>query len=295
MSFKRNGIDVSAWQDTIDWDVVKKHVDFVIIRAGYGQNHIDSQFKRNQSECERLGIPYGVYWFSYALTEADAKREANFCCDLLKNHNPTYPVCFDYESDSFNHAMRNHADVTKKKLIAIAKAFLRQVEKRGYYAMNYSNPDFLNRGFSELKKYDLWLAHWTGKKPSRDCGIWQSTSHYTVAGISGYVDRDFAYKDYPFIIKEMNNKRYNIIVNEILEGKWGNGEERKTKLEAAGYSYPTIQELVNKKIIACNNVAHEVIEGLWGNGEERKVKLEKAGYPYSFVQSLVNAYLKAGE
>jgi hypothetical protein len=93
----------------------------------------------------------------------------------------------------------------------------------------------------------------------------------------------------------MNDKRYNTVVNEILNGKWGNGEERKTKLEAAGYPYATIQDLVNKKIIACNNVAHEVIEGLWGNGEERKVKLEKAGYPYTFVQSLVNAYLKAGE
>ena len=84
------------------------------------------------------------------------------------------------------------------------------------------------------------------------------------------------------------------VVNEVIDGKWGNGEERRNKLKADGWDATYIQSLVNKQIIACNNVAHEVIEGLWGNGEERKNRLKAAGYPYKFVQSLVNAYLQSG-
>ena len=88
-----------------------------------------------------------------------------------------------------------------------------------------------------------------------------------------------------------NYDKITTIVNEILDGKWGNGDIRKQRIMKAGYSYSFIQSLVNKQIIACNNVAHEVIEGKWGNGNERKRRLKAAGYPYNFVQSLVNAYL----
>ena len=100
--------------------------------------------------------------------------------------------------------------------------------------------------------------------------------------VNGRYIRGFITPDYNKLVK---------VVNEIIDGKWGNGEERRNKLINAGYNYSYVQKLVNKQIIACNNVAHEVIDGLWGNGAERKKKLEAAGYPYKFVQSLVNAYL----
>ena len=64
------GIDVSEHQGTIDWNQVKGNIDFAILRAGYGNNNIDKQFIRNICECNRLGIPVGIYWFSYAYTIA---------------------------------------------------------------------------------------------------------------------------------------------------------------------------------------------------------------------------------
>lgn len=87
------------------------------------------------------------------------------------------------------------------------------------------------------------------------------------------------------------------IVQEVIAGKWGNGEERKQKLTDAGYDYATVQKAVNKACAAPakksnKEIAEEVIKGLWGNGEERKQKLTKAGYDYSTIQKLVNAMCK---
>ena len=74
----RKGIDVSKWQGSVDWQAVKDDgIEFAMLRAGYGQGNIDPQFERNASECTRLGIPFGVYWFSYAYTPEMARREAS--------------------------------------------------------------------------------------------------------------------------------------------------------------------------------------------------------------------------
>ena len=93
-----NGIDVSSHQGKINWAEVKNSgVDFAIIRCGYGQNNPsqdDMFFARNVSECERLGIPYGVYLYSYALTENDAYSEAQHALRLIKGHNPKYVFPF---------------------------------------------------------------------------------------------------------------------------------------------------------------------------------------------------------
>ena len=100
----KKGIDVSEHQGVIDWNAVKdSDVEFVIIRCGYGDNYTsqdDKQWLRNVSECERLGIPYGVYIYSYAQTTAQAKSEADHVLRLLKGHNPTYPVYYDMEDSS---------------------------------------------------------------------------------------------------------------------------------------------------------------------------------------------------
>ena len=89
------GIDVSYVQGVIDWDRVKASgkVDFAILRAGYGKesSQVDDQFARNYSECKRLGIPVGVYWYSYATTAAEAKREAQVCLDTIQGKQFEYP------------------------------------------------------------------------------------------------------------------------------------------------------------------------------------------------------------
>lgn len=200
-------IDISKFQGNVDFSKVKGNVDGVIIRAGYGQNNIDAKFERNIKECNKHGIPCGVYWFSYAYTEEMARKEAEYCLTAIKPYKVELPVCFDFEYDSVEYAQKNGVGIGKSLATALCHAFCGVVESAGYYAMNYTNRDYLNRYFDESTlKYDLWLAAWPTQPdpknpPRKDVGIWQYTSKGSVPGITGNVDMDWAYKDYPAIIK----------------------------------------------------------------------------------------------
>lgn len=197
-------IDISKFQGVIDFSKVQGNVDGIIIRAGYGQNNIDEQFRRNISECNRLGIPCGVYWFSYAYTPAMAAKEAEYCLAAIKPYKVELPVCFDFEYDSVTYAQKQGVTVTPALANAIVKAFCGAVEKAGYYSVNYANPDFLNRYFTDVSAYDLWLAAWPTtvnlSNPPRKCGIWQWGGS-TVPGIAGNVDTNEAYRDYAALIR----------------------------------------------------------------------------------------------
>ena len=213
MAFKY--IDISTFQGVVDFEKLKGQVDGVIIRAGYGQNNIDAQFKRNISECNRLGIPCGVYWFSYAYTEELARKEAEYCLAAIKPYRVELPVCFDFEYDSVEKAQKNGVGVGKTLATAMCHAFCSTIEAAGYYAMNYTNKDYLNRYFDKSTlRYDIWMAVWptnpdAAKPPivydaqgkPKPVGIWQYSSKGSVDGIAGNVDMDWAYKDYPAIIK----------------------------------------------------------------------------------------------
>ena len=98
---KKYGVDVSFAQGKVDWKKVKdsKKVDFAIIRAGFGRDvsQEDSQFKNNYAGCKENGIPCGVYWYSYADSPEDAKREAKACLEVIKGKQFEYPIYFDLE------------------------------------------------------------------------------------------------------------------------------------------------------------------------------------------------------
>ena len=204
----KTGIDVSEWQKTIDWEAVKAAgIEFAMIRAGYGQNNIDPQFKRNISECNRLGIPCGVYWFSYAYTEELAHNEAKYCLEAIAPYKLDYPVAFDFEYDSVNNAAKLGIEITREMASSFARAFLEDIEAARYYAMLYTNSDYLKRYFDQdlAKRYDVWLAMWQANpnlndKPTQAGGIWQYSDTGNVSGISARVDLDAAYYDYPGII-----------------------------------------------------------------------------------------------
>ena len=139
------GIDVSKWQGEIDWEAVKKSgVDFVMIRAGYGKNNIDEYFERNISECNRLGIPCGVYWFSYAYTEKMARNEAKYCIEAIKKYKISYPVAFDFEYDSVDFAAGKGVKVTKTLASKLVRAFCEEIQNAGYYVSVYANPNYLS-------------------------------------------------------------------------------------------------------------------------------------------------------
>ncbi len=205
----KKGIDVSKWQGVIDWERVKAAgIDFAMLRAGYGQGNIDPQFERNAAECERLGIPYGVYWFSYAYTPELARSEARFCADAVRGKTLSYPAAFDFEYDSVDYAAERGVSVTKALASGIVRAFCDEISERGLYPMVYANPNYLAAYFdSEIpEEFDIWLAKWPrdpdpAVEPPQAGGMWQYSSSGSVDGISGRVDMNAAYKDYPALIR----------------------------------------------------------------------------------------------
>lgn len=218
MSITKKTIDVSAYQNYVDWEKVKADgVEYVILRCGtgYPDNHVDARFVQNVTACNKLGIPVGVYWFSYATNAGEARAEAKFVLNLIKKYRIDLPVVYDFEYDSVKKANAKGIKVTKQLASEMARAFLDTIQEAKYYAMIYSNGDYLNNYFdtSITKEYDLWYAAWPSKavdytkdKPSRSCGIWQYGSS-VVDGISGKVDTNVAYRDYVTIIKKagLNN------------------------------------------------------------------------------------------
>lgn len=199
-------IDVSQWQGEINWEKVKPNIDGAIIRAGYGKNHIDGQFVRNVSECNRLNIPCGAYWFSYATTAEMAKEEAEFLLNAVKPYRMELPLAFDFEYDSVNAAQKNGVKITKNLATQFVYSFCGTIESYGYWCVNYSNPDFLSRYFAEdiTKRFGLWLAMWpkivnVEIPPRSDCQIWQwGTS--TIPGINGDVDTNESYVDFKTLV-----------------------------------------------------------------------------------------------
>lgn len=197
---EKRGIDVSKWQGTIDWaKVAKSNVSFAILRAGYGRyaSQKDPTFEDNYNNAKAAGIPVGAYHYSYAKDVAAAKQEAEVFLSWIKGKQFEYPVAFDIEEGSvFN--------LGKNTVSEIIDAFCSAVESAGYYVCVYTNKNWLDNVVSaEIKsKYDIWLAQWTNTPSYNGAyGIWQYTSSGTVEGISGRVDLNIAYKNYPTIIK----------------------------------------------------------------------------------------------
>lgn len=205
------GVDVSRHQGIIDWDkfLEDEHSDFAIIRAGFGKNNIDVQAVRNVAECERLGIPYGLYWFSYALTPEMARREAEYLSDFVGSHKPSYPLVYDFEYDSVTHAVKNGIKISRDFVLNCTEQFCHRLEELGFYAMFYCNNDYYQRYYQASKvaeKYDMWYARYA-TSPGRPVTLWQTSESGRVKGIQGKVDLDQTERDYPKIIirNDLNN------------------------------------------------------------------------------------------
>lgn len=199
------GLDVSEFQGNIDWVQVKNAgYRFAMVRAGYGFSTLDQTFRQNITECNRIGMPAGVYWFCYAVSPETAVQEADACIDAISPYRIEYPVCYDIEQASVNYAAQNGVTITPALAEQIVKAFCNRVEERGYFAMYYSNQDFLNAylPWEMAHRYALWYAFYDKRYDGIDCGIWQYTSTGSVPGISGNVDLDISFDDYAAIIRD---------------------------------------------------------------------------------------------
>ena len=199
------GIDVSQWQKKIDWEAVKDAgVEFAIIRCGYGSNsrdedgnyiQDDSCFEYNVSECERLGIPYGVYLYSYAQDLSMVRSEADHIKRLLEGRTPALPVYLDMEDKS-------QAALGADMISNMAEEFVAEITDAGYTAGIYANTRWWDTYLKQagedeengIIEYSRWLAQWNTKVTYEGSfTIWQYTSKGIVNGITGNVDFTYWY------------------------------------------------------------------------------------------------------
>ncbi|MBQ9852564.1 MAG: S-layer homology domain-containing protein [Ruminiclostridium sp.] len=208
------GIDVSRYQGTIDWAQVKEAgVDFAILRLGYrgygtGKMVLDNYFYQNLKGALANDIEVGVYFFSQAISPAEAQEEARFCMNALKGYEITYPIVFDWEP--YDSSLEPRTDeLDDKVLTQCAVAFCEEVKAGGYQPMVYANPTYFYFHFdlNELINYPFWLAHYnTFTNFYYHFDIWQysdgkymvgpdgtfvrneETDEPIIPGIDGYVD-----------------------------------------------------------------------------------------------------------
>lgn len=184
----KKAVDISYHNGVIDFERLKNAVDYVIIRCGYGQDMAsqdDKQWKRNVSECERLGIPYGVYFYSYAKSTAKIEGEIRHCLRLLQGHTPNLPVFFDSEEKGTQGVAKHNA-----------KRFCDAMLTNGYKAGIYASKSWFENYIGETWGYDLWIARYSNVLGVDNVDIWQYSSNGSVDGVNGRCDVNHVYKDY---------------------------------------------------------------------------------------------------
>lgn len=320
----KKGIDISYFQGNIDFNKVKADgIEFIIPRCGYGISNKDSKFSEYVKGALAAGIEVpGIYHFSYALNEKNARTEAQKAVEYAKSAGlPKETIIFfDLEYDSVDYAKKNGVNLDKNRCIAHTKAFCEEVQNHGYRTGIYANQDYLNRMYDDatIKKYVFWYANWNGgKTPSVKCAYHQWSEKGRVNGINGNVDMDYYYGGADAPVKEpMTPEEIEKVAHEVLDGKYGNGNDRVKALTEAGYDYKVVQNRVNELVkeikpveptpepeptpaepvkptpkFTTEEMVQKVINGEYGNGDERKKKLEAEGYNYKEIQNAVNKAL----
>ena len=191
------GIDVSKWQGKIDFNKVKEAgASFVMIRVGSqngvnGEYVIDPYFETNVSSAIKSGLKVGVYFYSYADSKKEAKKQANWVIEKIKKYKVTLPVAFDWEC----YSSFNEMDISLFELNEIADSFLKEVEKNGYEVMLYGSKNYLNSVW-KYNKNDVWLAHYSENTDyQNDFVMWQLCQNGVIDGIEKMVDINVLYHD----------------------------------------------------------------------------------------------------
>lgn len=300
-----NGIDVSNWQPRNITSLVD--YDFVIIKATEGTNYVSPACDAQYQAAKARGKKLGVYHFASGV---DPVAEANHFVDNVQGYIGEAILVLDWEANAISRGPE------------WVRKFVRQVIARTKVPpMIYGSASPLQaHGIPQVAKEEncgLWVAAYPSSAPTgyRDepqllgSVIRQYASTGRLPGYAGNLDlnrstltpeqwdkyakggRDgSAPAPTPAPAKKSNDQ----IANEVLAGQWGNGEDRRTKLAAAGYNYSVIQALVNQKLSGApakksnDQIATEVLGGLWGNGQNRVDRLKRAGYDPNAIQAIVN-------
>lgn len=322
-------IDVSKHQVVIDWEQVYGNVDGAIIRCGYGNNvpaQDDKQFNRNVEECVRLGIPFGIYFYSYATNDVQIESEVNHFLRLASPYKDkmTYPAYLDLEEPG-----------TENGCVERAKIWVNRVREAGFevgiYANEYWFHNYIKNGLDGLTKWVAKYGENNGQKNTAPVvdgmDAWQYTSRYIVPGINGGVDMSEFYKEFvkeqPVknesvpearqhkvgeivsvssyynsstdpIEKAIYRNHDNLVIGRVLDTDVHNPYRLDRNGVAIGWcndgdirSVGAVTRKTNEEVAA--EIFHE--QGGWGTGDERKRKLEEQGYDWSVIQNLVSSMM----
>ena len=195
---KTFGVDVSKYQKNVDWAKIKKAgVSFVIVRIGYrgygaaGTLVLDPMFEEHFTNVKNAGLKVGVYFFSQATTEAEAKEEAFACAYVLNGRKLDYPIFFDTEASGASNGSGRADGLGMEDRIAFCEEVKAQGYKPGVYASTlwYRKRIDLN----SLKKYTIWNAHYGVASSPIDCALWQGTCTARLPGYKGDMDVNISY------------------------------------------------------------------------------------------------------
>lgn len=230
------GIDVSKWQRKIDWKTVAKDIDFAFIRCGYlntdGTLTEDDYFRVNMEQAAAAGVPVGVYVYSY-VNKANAAKGAARVLEAVKPYRLEMPLVFDFEDEKYKANTKDHNAEIVRDVLTVWEA-------AGYYSMWYTYKYFAcsHIAADKLQQFDFWLAHYTAQTDyNRAFGVWQYSSKGRLSGISGDVDMNIAYKDYPGIIRAAGLNRLgkvDIVFDDLTAAA---AAEIRTFADAAGIPY----------------------------------------------------------
>lgn len=272
MSEKLKGIDVSGYQGNIDFKEVKASgIDFALIKAGYSTSTVPT-WERNYANAKNSGLMVGAYWYSYAKTVEQGIAEARAFIAALKGKQLDFPVYLDIEEKA-------QFDKGKAFCTELVEAFCGELEKAGYYAGVYCSTYWYTNFVEESvrEKRPAWIADYRAECGYKgNYGIWQYDTA-KVPGVQYDCDRDVGYVDYSLYIKANGLNGYTTeiapdevkksvdeLAQEVLNGLWGNGQERADRLEAAGYSYDDVQKRVNEILFKTDYLSLSELVGTTG-------------------------------
>lgn len=328
------GIDISVYQKGADFGKLKSKgiYQYVILRAGIAYSK-DACFESFYTGAKLNGLPVGVYWFSKATNESMIDREVECLLNAIKGKQFEYPIYMDVElSAQFALGKSKLSELVRRFLSKVEAAgywvglYMSQSPLDSYIEDDIKTRYAIwvaqyAQNCTYKGQYGMWQYNVAGNKQ------WDIQRVGSVYGIPGECDMDYCYVDYPAQIKAkgLNGfpksdtakpeepieskdpkppveptptlKSIDEIAKEVIDGKWGNGTYRKTKLTKAGYDYAAVQrkvtEILNStKLKSIDEIAKEVIAGKWGNGVMRKARLNAAGYDYNAVMKRVNELLR---
>lgn len=204
------GIDVSRHQGIINWDAVYGNIDYTIIRCGFGNDETsqdDTQWYNNANACTRLGIPFGVYIYSYATNTTMAESEANHVLRLINGYNLSFPVYLDMEDNV-------QVGLSASERGAIASTFCNIIQNTGYEVGIYANrnwwENYLTDSVFNNNSWHKWVAQYNSSCTYKGSyTMWQYTSSGSVNGISGNVDMNYWYGE----LRRDDNGNKSVIVN----------------------------------------------------------------------------------